>query len=199
MKEITEIRKGSLKKILVTINDIRQTYWNVRHSFPYIKLSRIGDTEIPAAPFYRNRNFPESIKFSEPITPEFRIKHNQTAHWINQSFVIRFQALMEYHKFAGTYKYYKDSAGYIEMDFLRQLRHVFAHSNGRYNPNNKSHIKLRGAIIKYFNVRKINKKEIPEDDFTLDIKQVMEPLIEGCIKYVKINYSKPPELKGKCC
>ena len=74
----------------------------------------------------------------------------------------------------------KSIDGWKEVDLLRRLRDVIAHSSGRYNPNKRKHKRLLEELVSHFKLNNGSSKEFP-----LDIGRVIYPLFEGSKKYVR--------------
>jgi len=158
-----------------------------------MRKNTIGKQVYKLPGYYVKRGFGGTLRFEKPIDTDYRKRHNQIGHWINQSYLIRLHAFLEYHKFTGNWRINHDSPGSIELDLLRRLRQIFAHSDGKYNPNNNRHVTLWNRLIEHFNVP-FDKKEIVKDDFPIPIKLVIEPITKACIEYVKHNYDNEPIL-----
>jgi hypothetical protein len=97
---------------------------------------------------------------------------------LNENFIIRLFALLESY---GIYsKIDKELEGSEEIDILRRLRMVLAHSLGKYHPNDPDQRKLVDRIIKRMGLRIDDPAEFP-----LDIDKVIDPLVRGCKTYIK--------------
>jgi hypothetical protein len=101
----------------------------------------IGETEVRAGGYYRMWGLDVILKFSKPLTRNDIDRNNEISRWLNESFIIRLYALLD------SYKVYspnidKTLDGNEELDILRRLRRILAHSLGRYHPNDPDEKKL---------------------------------------------------------
>ena len=76
--------------------------------------------------------------------------------------------------------------GWEEVDLVRRLRNQFAHSSGKYDPNDPEEKKLYERIVTFFKVS-LAKDSSEATEFPLPIDVVLEPITEGCKKYIQ-NY-----------
>ena len=155
---------------------------------PYLKNFMSGYQESPTAPYYKNRGYDAVVRFSQPLTIEKIKAINFAGHWINQGFVVRLSAYLEYCRVYGQDISIRfDLPGSDEIDILRRLRNNFAHTSGYYNPEEPEQKKLYERIIVHF---KLDENNFPEQDrlFPIPIDEVLDPLVKGCRNYV-IAYS----------
>ena len=73
--------------------------------------------------------------------------------------------------------------GHKEIDLLRRLRKLFAHTSGSFKGGEKEHDDLRQALIEHFD---LDEKDHPTQDgmFPIPIDTVLVPMGEGIKKYV---------------
>ncbi len=157
---------------------------------PYLKNFMVGQRESPTAPYYKNRGYEAVVKFSQPLDIDKIKTINFAGHWINQGFVVRLSAYLEYCRVYGNKINIKNELpGSDEIDMLRRLRNSFAHTSGYYNPDDKEQKKLYERIVVHFG---LDSNNFPEQErlFPIPIDEVLGPLVEGCKKYVMayINY-----------
>jgi len=145
----------------------------------------IGSQQLKTAPFYWNKGFPVTFSFSGPLTQKDIQKNNEVGHWINENVVVRLYAILQsYSILSETTSINQSMDGWKEVDLLRRLRNVIAHTSGRYNPNNIDHKKLLEELVSHFNLSNGNRKEFP-----LLIDKVIYPLFEGSKRYVRGKYA----------
>ena len=151
-------------RVMDALDDLGAMYTASRAFLPYIPESVIGekDYEIEGMRWHR----------LHPITPEQRAKHNQAANWNNENFVIRLWAVLESHGFKGT----KESRT-KPIQLLYELRCHFAHGRGR---DDKERQRLRGCVMREFNVQNASPGVIP-----LDKDRVLKRMLELARKYVR--------------
>jgi hypothetical protein len=141
----------------------------------------VGSQQLSTAPFYWHKGFRITFSFNKPLTKKHIQKNNEIAHWINENVIVRLYAILESYRILSE----KISIDHLidgskEVDLLRRLRNVIAHTSGRYNPNNADHKNLLKELISHFGLSNGNRKEFP-----LDIDKVIYPLFEGCKRYVQ--------------
>ncbi|MFH2036568.1 MAG: hypothetical protein ABIJ45_09215 [Candidatus Zixiibacteriota bacterium] len=177
--------KYKLCDILKNLDEIMSLYIHERSHFPYIKASVIGGKIYSTAPFYMING--EKLRFNFPngLTAQLRDKINETGHWINQNFIVRLCASLDYYGFYE--KIDKSINGWEAIDILRRLRQRFAHKTGQYNPTSKDDRKLLSKMNDHLN---LNLDISRLQDFPLSIDTVIEPLFKKCKEYVVEKYNK---------
>jgi hypothetical protein len=146
--------------------------------FPYMNEDVICAKGVRCGGYCRSKGLDVSLQFSRPITKEDVIQHNELSRWLNESFIICVFALIESHKIYSNID--KGLEGSDEIDILKRLRMILAHSLGKYHSNNSDQRKLVNRIITHMGL------EIKDPvEFPLDIDKVIDPLVEGCKKYIK--------------
>jgi len=177
MKEIG-IDNG--KQIDEEMNILWDRLKKIRAYFPYVGKNCKGVTAFTTAPYY-GKDIHSLLK--EPLTNEDITEMQEKGHWINQNFVIRLYALMESYELCGG----KDKAhidtkldgGHL-FDIVKQLRNVFAHESGRYDPKNSEHLKILESMKEHLGILIDGLIAWP-----LAIDTVLEKLLKGCRKYAK--------------
>ena len=170
-----------VKKIYTEMDVLWRNLNRCRGYFPCVDDSSVGATVILTSPYYQAQGISIVHSFDVPLTLEKKNEINDIGHWINQNFVIRLCALMEYHHMlSASTNIDFNLNGAEHLNIVRRLRNRFVHSSGRYNPDNSDDLKTMELIKEHL--------EIPIDemiDWPLAIDTVLEKLIEGCKLYVK--------------
>ena len=168
--------------------DIQYEYLlSLRSLFPFMNDSMIGRSAFRTAPFYRSRGFDIHFDFGRELVPEDIQKNESIGHWINQNYIIRICAILEANEIIpqeGKGKIDQTIEGWEEVDLVRRLRNQFAHSMGKYDPNEPEEKKLYERIVTHFNVT-LAKSSTEANEFPISIDVVLEPMTEGCKKYIK--------------
>ncbi len=160
------------------------TLLNIRAVFPHMTHKLINTSSFVTPPFYQMRGIKIGFSFSKPLQREDIDKMNSIGHWINECFVVRLFALLEHYGIVSNKQSIdKNLDGHDEVDILRRLRKIFAHTSGRYNPKKREERKLYQRIVDRFSVRA--KPAETASQFPLSIDLVLLPLTRGCKRYVK--------------
>ncbi len=171
----------NLNELFEALDTLWSNFNNCRAHFPYIPEDAVGIKSANTAPYYVAQGFNISFVFGEGLSKEGLVKINQIGHWINQNFVIRLCSLLEsYHVFSNSIDIDFNIDGAEQINIVRRLRNCFAHSSGRYNPEDKDHVKSLELIRDHIGVPIDGRTEWP-----LSIDAVLKPLYEGCVKYSK--------------
>jgi len=185
------MKSNSLKTIFREMDTLKANFENCKAHFPHMNKEMIGSQQFNTAPRYWQKGFPFTFFFNKPLTAQNVKKNNEISHWLNENFVVRLCAILESYNIRSKRKHIDSSVrnGSNEMYLLKRLRDVVAHSSGRYNPNDKKHDHkgLMRDLVSYFNLSNQNGKAFP-----LPIDTVLDPLFEGCKRYVqgKISISQ---------
>lgn len=156
----------------------------VRSVFPYLDENAIGKKTFNTAPYFKNLGLNVTFEFNQELERGDVDMINSIGHWINQNYIIRIYSLLEANEILSDEKKIDQKIdGWKEVDLIRRLRHKFAHSSGRYNPQNKDSKKLYEEIVSHFNLTGVKASE-EATEFPLSIDKVLEPLTEGCKKYI---------------
>ena len=170
-----------LDRLLDALDTLWYDFNNCRAHFPYIPENAVGIKSADTAPYYVAQGLRISFVFSEGLSNDGLLKINRIGHWINQNFVIRLCALLEsYHILSNTVAIDFDMDGAEQVNIARRLRNCFAHSSGRYNPEDKDHVKTMELIRDHIGVPLGDRAEWP-----ISIDAVLKPLYEGCKSYSK--------------
>ena len=167
--------------LLEGIHMLWKNFNNCKAHFPYMPKEAKGEREARTAPYYIQQGFDVKFVFSEGVSEEGIERINEVGHWINQNAIIRLCAVLEsFHIMSNTIGINFDLDGAEQLNIARRLRNCFAHSSGRYKADDSEHDKTL-KLMK-------DKLGISIDgctDWPLSIDTVIQPLFEGCIKYVK--------------
>lgn len=169
----------SLQELLTELEILKTNFTNCRAYFPYMSQHNIGAREIITAPYYSSRGFHVIFQFDQPLDDAHISKNNEIAGWINQNFIIRLHALLESYSVANPIDHSVD--GWKDVDLVRRLRNVFAHKNGKYDPTDHEDVKLVEELKRHLCVSEILNNGI---EFGLSIDTGIEPLFNGCKKYI---------------
>ena len=170
-----------IAELLVAIEVLWKNFNNCRAYFPYIPKEAKGTKEATTAPYYIEQGFGVRFVFSEGISEKDIEKINEIGHWINQNVIIRLCALLEsYHIMSNIIEINFDLDGAEHVNMARRLRNCFAHSSGTFKPDDSEHRKT-------LNLMKNNLWITTDEstDWPLSIDTVIQPLFEGCVKYVE--------------
>jgi len=168
----------TIQSLLNEIDRQKNILYRVKAFFSYMSNDVIGCNMVGCGGYYRSKGLDVRIYFSRPITKEDVIQNNEISRWLNENFIIRLFALLESY---GMYsKIDKELEGSEEIDILRRLRMILAHSLGKYHPNDPDQRKLVDRII-----RRMGLKMGDPAEFPLDIDKVIDPLVRGCKKYIE--------------
>lgn len=159
-------------------------YNNCRAHFPCVSPTMIGQRCVPTAPFYAAQGFEVTYVLNQDLTEDKINKLNEIGHWLNQNFIIRLCALLEaHHVLSNDIKIDFEIDGCEHLNIVRRLRNRFAHSSGRFNPDDKDDKKTMELIRVNLNI------DIDRSvDWPLAINTVLQPLCEGCKRYVECKF-----------
>lgn len=164
-----------------------------RSLFPHMDESMVGADDFVTAPFYVARGYDVHFRFSTPLSLEGITLINQLGHWHNQNFIVRLAALLESrHVFWEHKRIDRGLPGSAEVDVLRRLRNVMAHSSGRYDSTNKRHRRLYRRVKDLFGTTGDSRTAT---EFPLAIDELLLPITETARRYVASLAAK--ELRGK--
>lgn len=173
--------RDEIAELLKSINLLWENFNNCRAHFPYIPKEAKGVNVAKTAPYYIKQGFDVSFEFLKGLSETDIEKINEIGHWINQNAIIRLCVVLEsYHIISNSIKINFNLVGAEHVNIVRRLRNCFAHSSGQYKPYDNEHKKTLDLMKKYLRIETNNNKKWP-----LSIDTVMQPLFEGCVKYVK--------------
>ena len=118
-----------------------------------------------------------------PIIRNFQIKDKDIGYYLRQNFLIRFFCLLQFHGAYDDFDNRKHLSGYMELYILKKLRNRFSHTYGVYD---RQDINLTENIVTHFNLPKAEYKTIP-----IPTKEVIDPIFEKSIQYIKELFKKP--------
>ncbi len=169
---ITEI-----KKQIEVLNEI---FRDSRAYYPYIPDEFVGKSPE----FTFNKAYTKVYySYNHTITKEEQLYNNKIAHFLNQNFIVRLYAVLQYF---GIYDNIDSTlTGYYELDILKRLRNKFGHGIGHYNKNNSKDKKLMKDIVNYF---PLEKKEY--SDFPINIDIVIGKIITASKQYCEAMFKK---------
>ena len=176
-----------VKTIFREMDTLKANFENCKAYFPRMSKKLIGSQQFNTAPRYWHKGFPVTFSSNKPLTAQDVKKNNEISHWLNENFAVRLYAILNsYNIVSEKVCIDKSIDGWKDVDLLRRLRHVIAHNSGRYNPEDKEDRKLLTKIISHFNLDNANRKAFP-----LAINTVLDPLFEGCKRYVQEKVCTP--------
>jgi len=171
-------------EVLQQMDLLLDNFQNTRAFFPYMTDKLIGTKSWVTASFYEARGIRINFFFSKPLQREDIDRINSIGHWINECFVLRLYAILNHYGIVSDKKSInKNLDGHDEVDILRRLRQVIAHTSGRYNSKSSDDRKLYERIVNHFSVDAEPAKVASQ--FPLPIDSVLFPLAEGCKRYIK--------------
>jgi len=181
----------NVSTLLREMDNIWKKTTKCRSLFPYADRNSVGQQKARTAPYYRQFGFDVGFDFGMGLTIDAIDEINSVGHYINQNFVIRLFALLEYYQIIGNNVQLDHTIKeWEEVDILRRLRGKFAHSSGGYNPDDPEQKKLCQRIVRHFGLNDTN-----PPDFPLPIDEVLERIFCACKRYAKefLNNQNPEE------
>jgi hypothetical protein len=170
----------SIAKICENIDQIWQYHLNVRSHFPFARKEHLGKQIIESSPYYANHGYIIKYDYGKELENDDIVRINKLSNWLNQNVLIRLYALMNYNDFVGEkIKIDKSRNGWKELDLLRRLRNLFAHTDGSYNSEDEEQSILVEELKSHFSL-----EQDTFDHFPISIDSVIEPIFEGCKAYV---------------
>lgn len=135
MNETKEIVKKKKDDILKDLETLIEMYKKTKAYFFALGKDMINETSFKTAPLYQNEGFNFTFDLDSPLTESDIDHHNAIGHWHNQNFIIRLCVFLEANDII---KYRepinKDVSGGEEVKLIRDLRNIFAHTSGIYDP-----------------------------------------------------------------
>lgn len=150
-----------------------------RSFVPYLPPESDGSVGYPPPPWYRKTAPYQMVVLSQPVNEPYRKWHNDTGYWLNAAFVVSLCALLQDF---GIRKVDRNVEGWECVFLLDQLRNVFAHEDGEYDPSRNHHKKIESRLSRLFG--ETRQPTTPSDQFPLSINSALRPLFEGCRAYV---------------
>ena len=181
-----------MEKEFKQINKEMDTLWTNliknRGYFPCVDDGSVGTKSLLTPPYYRDKGINIVHTFEEPLSIEIKDEILRIGHWINQNFIIRLCALIEsYQLLSNVIKIDFTLDGAEQLNIVRRLRNRFAHSSGRYNPDNNDDVKTMKLMGKNLGISIEGRTDWP-----LVIDTVLERLLEGCKLYAEEKLKTAP-------
>jgi len=188
----------SVETILKELDILFEYHKNVRMLTPYIP----GDFDNIEGKLYTSKNSENSrfklkpiFRLAQKMTKGEILEVNRMTDQLNQNFVIRICAFLEYYGFVkkdekskGKNAIDQNLKGWEAVDLIRRLRNYFAHTTGRLNSNDKEHMKTLKVLCDKFG---LNQAEyIKLEQFPLSIDVVIFHFINEIKRYVPLHYKK---------
>lgn len=186
--------KFQVQEVIQNIDEQWNYLLYTRSLIPHTKGCKAGVTKIQTAPYYKSKGYEATIIFSKNLNKQELEKINYIGHWVNQGFVIRLIAYLEYCR-VYTPKESKEKitidqeiVDWKKVDIARRLRNYFAHGRVHYKPQNDAHKKTYDTLVDIFG---LNPAHYPEKDdlFPIPIDEVLQPMVEGCKNYITTKYN----------
>lgn len=170
-------------KLLKEMDMLFYMFISCRAYFPYLTEEDIGKTEFDTATMYIEFDNPVTFKLKEVLTIENINENNELSHWLNQNFIIRLYSLLD----SYNYKYPFDGKidGYEEVNILRKLRDIFAHSSDKYDEDCEKQKTMLLEIVNHFKLEDKKPDHIP-----LSIDTVIKPIFDRCKIYINGKVDK---------
>lgn len=172
-----------LAKLFDDMHGIWDKHMRCRALFPYSTRDIVGEKWLHTAKYYQRFGYNVKFFFERGITLDEVNGINVVGHFLNQNLGVRLCALLEsYHVFSNTIKIDQQIPGWKELDLLRRLRHVFAHSSGDFNADNNEHQRLRQEMVEHFRLGAGCGVGFP-----LSVDTVLEPMFIKCCEYAQMQ------------
>ena len=158
----------------------------VRSVFPTMRDNVIGAQHVSTAPFYQHHGYRIRLSFPQPLTRETIEAVNQIGRWLNESYVIRLCALLEFYQIIpreGQGRIDQSLEGHEAIDILRRLRNALLHRSGRHNPEDVDSRKLYERIVPTFSGQV--ESSTAAAMYPVHIDSFLLPLTTACKCYVK--------------
>lgn len=169
----------ALNELLIEIDNLWKKLTLCRAYFPHTPKDLVGASGLFAAPYYDQYGHKVSMYSDAPLTQDDVSRMNEVGHHMNQNFIIRLLALLDSRSILSD-NIDQELTGWNDLDILRRLRNVFAHTTGKLDTGDPKQVRLNKRINEYYNLSLTD-----PDDFTLSIDTVLQPMFEGCKGYVK--------------
>ena len=169
-------------KVISAIDELERNHEDLRKLVPYRKSNELGKRIISGHVFHEKNQFDHIFKFDKPLDREMLNELNHWGHFLNQNILIRLLALLQAFQVISYGSPVDETRqGGREMGLLKQLRNIFAHDSGKYDPNNIKHIR---AATLMNDLLDINFNLQSPGEFNLSIDTVIRPLFEAAKLYV---------------
>lgn len=177
-----------LNDLLVTCETLWQDFNNCKAYFPHMSSDAVGQKTVGTAPFYVQQGFNIQFNFGEALSNNDVMRINHIGHWLNQNFVIRLCAVLEYFNvFSNSIDIDFSIEGAEHVNIMRRLRNCFAHTCGKYDLSDSKHKQTLDLIRDNLGIQIVD----PDDGiWPIPINKVLRPLYQGCVKYSKLKLSR---------
>ena len=171
-----------LVSLLDAIDQLWKVFNHCKANFPGVSDEMVGAQVLGTPDLYLRQGYDNIFhQYPAPLTADKINDINHSGKWLNQNAIIRLYAVLDSHSAMQEIDSNIEESKYIEL--IRHLRNSFAHGSGKYNKSKKKHKKTMKNICEVLN-RNIDKKT----DWPLAIDNVLQPLFEGCKKYVEKRF-----------
>ncbi len=179
--------RGTYEELEEEVNRIWKLHRNTRSVFPYFSETKLV---FERSNHFKVWNHPilESglLSFKKPISKEMIPELNEIGGYLNQNFVIRLFALMNYYNLVGSQGSIQEGvSGCKDVLIMVKLRQHFSHSSGRVNPKRRESVNLRDEIYNFY---KVDPKTQDPLEFAIPLIKVLERMKNGCLSYGKAIY-----------
>lgn len=185
------MKSTSLQELINKIDDLHEAHVSTRGILQFVNKGQLGKSKLAWRSAVKSRGFSVSFSFDNAISEEDRLELNSLSDYMNQNFIVRLHSLLEYEgiKSKGI-SIDKSLSGHEMIEIIHFLRKQFAHRHGKFDPNDSSSVQLRKRLFDTFG---IPENESLPDQFPLDKKRVIEPIVEGVKLYVNDFWKKNHE------
>jgi hypothetical protein len=181
-----ELGMATCSEIIQQIEQQWTDLLRVRSAFPTMRDNVLGAQHIATAPFYQHYGYHVRLSFAQPLTPETIEEVNQIGRWLNESYVIRLCALLEFYQIIpreGQGRINQSLEGHEAVDILRRLRNALLHRSGRHNPEDADSCKLYERMVQTFSIQ--SESSTTATQYPVHIDGFLLPLTAACKCYVK--------------
>ena len=179
------VGKSEEQPMITNAHDAIVQAWNLtvkaRATCPHADASAVGLRGYDSPAWYREHGAAYFVNLAEALTLEDVRELNEIGQFINRSFVISMAAILEaYGVVSDSAKVDRDRKGGDHIQLVRWLRNRFAHGQWTYDPKDKYHVEMRELMEKLF-----SKAIDGEGAFIVSIDEILEPLKNGVLEYVR--------------
>lgn len=151
---------------------------------PRLTFNKVDATKIRSPSYYVEKGFSATVILDNPITDEDVRENHDLAHYLNQNFILRLDAVLEDSGQKG--EKIKKTAGWECLDLVRCLRNIFMHGNSPLYSSTQSKVNPKHHDLAKEYYKKLFNQELNEDDiYSLPIDRVLEPIVQSTLEYFK--------------
>lgn len=176
------------KQAIRQIKELWQLFVGCRSFFPFMDEQVIGQEFIATPDCYDDRTFIYPRKLDENDVA----RNNDAAHFINEAYVFRLNAILEDNRLAIYAPRNIDNIpGTKDIRFVKQLSNIIRHENGRFKGKKRQHMMLLEEMNNYYGV-------IPDKNrisFNLDIGKILVPMTKNILEYINICAEKTESIR----